>query len=70
MLFEKRGDISPRPEVDVVDLRKIPLTLAAQVLERGFLETRLMSEYAGLNEERSGVIEAIMERGSIYARSR
>jgi predicted nucleotidyltransferase len=69
------------PEVDTVDMRRIPLTLAAQVLEygivvfgeddpeRGFLETRLMSEYAALNEERREVLEAIMERGSVHARS-
>ncbi len=51
-------------EVDCVDMRQIPLTLAAQVLESGIVlihgdeserarvETRLMSMYAALNEER------------------
>lgn len=68
-------------DVDVVDLRAIPLTLAAQILEygvvligeahpeRGFLETRLMSQYALLNEERHEVIEAIVARGSVFART-
>jgi predicted nucleotidyltransferase len=66
--------------VDCVDMRKIPLTLAAQVLESGIvllpgdegerarLETRLMSMYAALNEERAGILEDIVERGSVYAR--
>jgi predicted nucleotidyltransferase len=86
-LAERLGDAllesrlaSSLPEVDAVDIRSIPLTLAAQILEsgivilgeedpeRGFLETRLMSEYAELNEERREVLEAIMDRGSIYAR--
>jgi hypothetical protein len=68
------------PDVDAVDLRRVPSTLAAQILEsgivvqgeeepeRGFLETRLMSEYAALNEERREAIEAIMDRGSVHAR--
>jgi uncharacterized protein len=67
-------------EVDCVDMRRIPLTLAAQVLdsgvvllcgdegERARLETRLMSMYAILNEERQGILEDIVERGSVYAR--
>jgi uncharacterized protein len=68
------------PEVDCVDMRRIPLTLAAQVLESGIvllpgddyaramLETRLMSMYANLNEERQGILDDIAERGSVYAR--
>ena len=67
-------------DVDCVDMRRIPLTLAAQVLESGVvlmpgdederakLETRLMSMYAALNEEREGIIADIVERGSVYAR--
>ena len=67
-------------DVDCVDMRKIPLTLAAQVLESGIvllegdekerarLETRLLSMYAYLNEERRGILEDKVERGSIYAR--
>ena len=66
-------------DIDAVDLQAVPLTLAAQVLTygkvlfcsddraRAFLETRLMSMYASLNEERREVIEAIVERGRIYA---
>jgi hypothetical protein len=54
--------------------------LAAQVLESGLvllrgdecelarLETRLMSMYAMLNEERAGILEDIAKRGSVYAR--
>ena len=67
-------------EVDCVDMRSIPLTLAAQVLESGIvllggdegerarLETRLMSMYASLNEERAGILEDIVARGSVHAR--
>ena len=67
------------PDVDCVDMRGIPLTLAAQVLESGIvlipgdederarLENRLMSMYAILNEERQGILEDILERGSVYA---
>lgn len=66
--------------VDCVDMRSIPLTLAAQVLESGIvllkgddferamLETRLMSMYANLNEERREILEDIARRGSVYAR--
>ena len=66
-------------DVDFVDMRRIPLTLAAQVLEssvillpgdegeRARLETRLMSMYAALNEERRGIVEDIVARGSVYA---
>jgi len=68
------------PDVDCVDMRSIPLTLAAQVIEtsvlllrgddfqRNMLETRLLSMYAILNEERQGILNDIVERGSIYAR--
>jgi uncharacterized protein len=67
-------------EVDCVDMRRIPLTLAAQILETGIvllcqdeperarLETRLMSMYAILNEERQDILDDIVERGSVYAR--
>jgi uncharacterized protein len=78
---ETLGELIPdRPEIDCVDMRRIPLTLAAQVLESGVvlhcreelerarLETRLMSMYAALNEERRGVLDDIVERGSVYAR--
>jgi uncharacterized protein len=73
-LFDLLGD------VDCVDMRRISLALAAQVLESGMvlipgdegeramLETRLMSMYAALNEEREGIIADIVERGSVYAR--
>ncbi len=68
------------PDVDCVDLQRIPLTLAAQVLETGIVllpgdeaerarvETRLMSMYAALNEERREIVADIVERGSVYAR--
>jgi len=66
--------------VDCVDMRRIPLTLAVQVIGSGVvlipgdalelarLETRLMSMYACLNEERQGILADIVERGSVYAR--
>jgi uncharacterized protein len=66
--------------VDCVDMRRIPLTLAMQVLDSGIvllpgddyerakLETRLMSMYASLNEERRGILDDIVERGTVYAR--
>lgn len=72
--------LSDAPDIDIVDMRSIPLTLAAQVLESGIvlvpgddygramLETRLMSMYASLNEERREILADIVERGSIYGR--
>jgi uncharacterized protein len=72
--------IPGKPDIDCVDMRRIPLTLAAQILgggvvlycrdelERARLETRLMSMYASLNEERQGILDDIVERGSVYAR--
>jgi uncharacterized protein len=78
---ESLSEILPgRPDVDCVDLRRIPLTLAAQILETGIvlfcedeperarLETRLLSMYASLNEERREILEDIAPRGSVYAR--
>ena len=80
-LREELADALPgAPGVDCVDLLRVPLTLAAQVLESGIvliegdgrrraaLETRLMSMYAMLNEERREILEDIARRGSIYAR--
>jgi uncharacterized protein len=80
-LREELADVLPgAPGVDCVDLARIPLTLAAQVLESGIvliegdantraaLETRLMSMYAMLNEERREILEDIARRGSVYAR--
>jgi uncharacterized protein len=67
------------PEVDCVDMRRIPLTLAVQVLEYGIVlecrdeservkvEARLFSMYAFLNEERAEIVDDIVERGSVYA---
>jgi uncharacterized protein len=75
----KDGLIDLLGEVDCVDMRRIPLTLAAQVLDSGIvllpgdeserarLETRLISMYASLNEERQGILDDIVERGSVYA---
>jgi len=78
---ETLGELIPgNPDIDCVDMRRIPLTLAAQILESGIvlfcrdeserarLETRLMSMYAALNEERQGILDDIVERGSVYAR--
>lgn len=74
-----RESLPGGPEVDCVDLRRVPPTLATQVLrvglvldcsdemERGMVETRLLSLYAMLNEERSGILSDIAERGSVYA---
>lgn len=67
------------PDLDLVDIQAAPTTLAAQILEadrvllctderaRAFLETRLLSMYAALNEERREVLEAIVERGRVHA---
>jgi predicted nucleotidyltransferase len=65
-------------DVDLIDLRSATTVLQMQVLSTGkriicndalevdSFEDRVFSDYARLNEERSGILEDIRERGSIY----
>jgi uncharacterized protein len=65
-------------DVDLVDLRQASAVLRAQVLGAGQLvletdraqrqqfETVTLSAYARLNEERRGIIDDIVARGSVY----
>jgi uncharacterized protein len=65
-------------EVDVVDLRRAPTVLQAQVVSEGerFLstdpaeaarfETFVFSSYSRLNEERREILDDIFARGSVY----
>lgn len=67
-------------EVDLVDLFNATPVLLRQVLESGRLvyarsepevaqfETTALSRYCAWNEERRGLIDDILTRGSIYAR--
>lgn len=66
--------------VDIVDMRKIPLTLGIEILKNhqflfkvddvvvNFFETTLMSMYAELNEARASIMNDIVKRGSVRAR--
>ena len=65
-------------DVDVVDMRAIPVTLRVQIAADGSrlfasnpnesaeFESRAFSDYARLNEERHGILEDIRQRGRIY----
>lgn len=65
-------------DVDLVDMRSATAVLRAQVLEQGRLlfdaspreraefETRAMSEYAHLNEERRDILRDIEARGTVH----
>lgn len=65
-------------EVDLVDLRRAPTVLQAQVVSEGErllakdfveaarFETFVFSSYARLNEERREILEDIFARGSIH----
>ncbi len=65
-------------DVDVVDLRAIPVTLRVQIAADGArlyaaddsgaaeYESRAFSDYARLNEERRAILDDIRQRGSIY----
>lgn len=67
-------------DVDLVDLRTANTVLQAQVVEKGrvlaepdrtarqFFEVFVCSSYALLNEERRGIIDDALQRGSIYGR--
>ena len=65
-------------DVDVVDMRAIPVTLRLQIVVNGTrlfaqdeseaaeLESRTFSDYARLNEERRAILEDVRAHGSIY----
>lgn len=64
--------------IDLNDMRKLPVTLRVQIVTSGRrifaadvpdaeeYDSRVLSDYARLNEERRGIIEDIRRRGSIY----
>jgi uncharacterized protein len=66
-------------EVDLVDLRSVPLTLQAQIVGRGrrlatfgpegavsFFENQILSRYTAFVEERRVVLEEITRRRAVY----
>lgn len=65
-------------EVDLNDLRRLPVTLRVQIVgggrrlfavdstEADEYDARTLSDYARLNEERRGILEDVRRRGSIY----
>ncbi len=67
-----------RCEVDINDLRTLPLTLRVQIVMDGArlyaadkaaaeeYDSRTLSSYVRLNEERRGILDDIRKRGSIY----
>lgn len=66
-------------DVDLVDLRKAPTVMAANVIVSGTqlprtdksrcteFEVHTLSNYARLNEERAGILEGIRKRSRIHA---
>ena len=66
-------------DVDLVDLRSASTVMRVEVLRTGqvihdvdptaraFFETRVLSAYALLNEERRGILEDIRQRGRVHA---
>ncbi len=65
-------------DVDLIDLQSASTVLRVQVIEGGAVifevnkedrwqfETRCLSEYAYLNDERAGILADIQNRGTIY----
>lgn len=65
-------------DVDLNDLRRLPVTLRVQIVTGGIrlyaadtaaaeeYDSRTLSDYARLNEERRGILEDIQHRGRIY----
>lgn len=63
---------------DLNDLRRLPVTLRVQIVTAGVriyaahapeaeeYDSRTLSDYARLNEERRGILEDIRRRGRIY----
>jgi len=66
-------------EVDLVDVRSAPLPLQAAIVGEGrllaaadpsaeaFFANMILSRYCAFNEERRPLLDAIKQRGSIYA---
>jgi predicted nucleotidyltransferase len=66
-------------EVDLIDLRAVSTVMQMQVLSTGeclfsgddrareLFEMVVYASYARLNEERSGILEDVRTRGSVYA---
>ncbi len=78
--FEIKAALSSvfRCDIDLVDLLRADSVSKAQIVSSGevvfvkdprelaFFETRVFSEYALLNEERAGILQDILQRGSVH----
>lgn len=78
--FEIKAALSAafKCDVDLVDFLRADSVTKAQIVDSGellfaqdpsqiaFLETRVLSEYALLNEERAGILQDILKRGSVH----
>ncbi len=65
-------------DVDLSDMRSLPVTLRVQIVTGGVrlfaaneaaaeeYDSRVLSDYARLNEERRAILEDVKKRGSIY----
>jgi predicted nucleotidyltransferase len=65
-------------DVDLNDLRRLPVTLRVQIVTGGRrlfaanpaateeYDSRVLSDYAYLNEARKGILDDVRQRGSIY----
>ncbi|MBK6908238.1 MAG: hypothetical protein IPH08_14630 [Rhodocyclaceae bacterium] len=65
-------------DIDLNDLRTLPLTLRVQIVMEGvrlyardrtaaeLYDTHTLSDYVRLNEERAGILADVRARGSIY----
>lgn len=65
-------------EVDLNDMRRLPVTLRVQIVTGGVrlfaadpaaaeeYDSRVLSDYAYLNEARKGILDDVRARGSIY----
>ncbi|NLL48421.1 MAG: nucleotidyltransferase domain-containing protein [Firmicutes bacterium] len=79
-LFLRANELAQhlRRDVDLVDLKTASTVFRAQVITRGellycrdqtfkgYVEMRILKDYAKLNEERKVILDAIREEGSIY----
>lgn len=80
-LFELAAELAEmlHRDVDLLDLSEASTVMRAQIISSGQriegegtalddFESRTLSQYARLNEERAGILEDIARRGSIHGR--
>jgi predicted nucleotidyltransferase len=65
-------------DIDLNDMRRLPVTLRVQIVTQGIrlfaahhgaaeeYDSRVLSDYAYLNEVRRGILEDVRARGTIY----